>query len=344
MSVLKMLLKKIKSILSHAVTFIGMMFVFLPVASAHHSHASLDKNEIQLHKGVVTKYSWRMPHVFISVDAPNAQGRIVEYNIEMLHPPGMKEKGWSPDSLKPGDVITWEGPADKNPNRYYSGLDWAEKSDGSRLTMESASLASVQRSTDLTGLWVRDTARFGYTYRPVADWPYTEYAQAQVDNFSELQNPQLDCLNPGPPKSTTLPYPVKISRPDNETVIIDYEGADQVRTISLNKVLLPGEPSQLGQSRGWFEGDVLVVDTGNFIADRWGSYTGVDSSEKKHLVERFSLVENGLVLRVEMTLADPLMLKAPVTVDYYMKKLADRELVKVECTIENSRLYIEAGN
>lgn len=323
---------------------ISWLLIFVsPMVNAHHSHASLDQNNIQIHKGVVTKFSWKMPHVFLSVNAPNSEGKVVEYFIELLHPPGMKEKGWTRESLKPGDLITWEGPADKNPNRYYSGLHWAEKSDGTRLTMDGSNSAPIHPSTDFTGLWSRDTARFGFTYRPLDDWPYTDFAQVQVDNFTELQNPQLDCLDPGPPKSTTLPYPIKIERPDSETIILDYEGADHTRVISLNGELLAVEPSILGQSRGWFEGDVLVVETDNFIADRWGSYTGVDSSDQKHLLERFSLINDGMGLRVEMTLTDPVMFKAPVIIDYYMKKLADRELVKVDCTVENSRLYINAG-
>ncbi|MDA9909480.1 DUF6152 family protein [Gammaproteobacteria bacterium] len=327
----------------YLLVFSCLVFLISPVVSAHHSHASLDRNNIQLHKGVVTKFSWKMPHVFLGVNAPNSEGKVVEYFIELLHPPGMKEKGWSRDSFKPGDLITWEGAADKNPNRYYSGLNWAEKGDGSRLTMDGSNTAPVQPSTDFTGLWVRDTARFGYTYRPVPEWPYTDYAMSQVNNFSELQNPQLDCLDPGPPKSTILPYPIQIERPDSETVILDYEGADHTRVISLNSELVLGAPSKLGQSRGWFEGDVLVVETDNFVADDWGSYTGVDSSDQKHLLERFSLVSDGMGLRIEITLTDPVMFKAPVTIDYYMKKLADRELVKVECTVENSRLYINAG-
>ena len=320
-----------------------LLIVFSPMAGAHHSHASLDRNNIQLHKGVVTKYSWKMPHVFLSVNAPNNEGEVVEYFIELLHPPGMKEKGWTRDSFKPGDIITWEGPADKNPNRYYSGLHWAEKSDGTTLTMDGSNTAPIEPSTDFTGLWVRDSARFGFTYRPLNDWPYTDFARVQVDNFSEAQNPQLDCLDPGPPKSTTLPYPIKIERPDSETILLDYEGADHTRVISLNSDVPSVAPSKLGQSRGWFEGGVLVVETDNFVADRWGSYTGVDSSEQKHLLERFSLINNGMGLRVKMTLTDPVMLKAPVSIDYYMKKLAHRELVKVECTVENSRLYINAG-
>ena len=38
-------------------------------ALAHHSHASLNKDDVRLYKGRVTKYSWTMPHVFLQIDA-----------------------------------------------------------------------------------------------------------------------------------------------------------------------------------------------------------------------------------------------------------------------------------
>ena len=56
-------------------------------------------------------------------------------------------------------------------------------------------------STDFTGLWARDR-RVGFSYTPPADWPYNERAMALVAGFHETQNPQLDCEDPGPPKST----------------------------------------------------------------------------------------------------------------------------------------------
>ena len=46
--------------------------------------------------------------------------------------------------------------------------------------------------------------------------------------------------------------------------------------------------------QGVVQGDELVVETTNFAADRWGSHTGIDSSEQKHLVERYSLGNGGL--------------------------------------------------
>jgi hypothetical protein len=310
--------------------------------SAHHSHSSLDRKNIQIHRGTVTKYDWRMPHVFIKAMAPNAAGKVVEYSIEVLHPPAMLERGWSKDSLKPGDQITWEGAADKNPNRAFSGLNWLEKSDGTRLEMEKRQV-ELNPSTDLTGLWVRDLRGGRPHYNPPADWPYTELAQALVDQFDESQNPQVSCQNPGPPKATLLPYPLKISRPDERTVVIDYELRETPRVIHLDRDHPAGEPSAMGHSIGRFEGDVLIVETNNFIADRWGSHTGVDSSKQKHLLERYSLSEDGLALEIQMVLTDPVYLSEPVTIDYFMTKIADRQLLDVECTLENARLYLEAG-
>ena len=325
---------------------LAFLLVTPPFVYAHHSHANLDRDNIQQHTGVVTKYSWRMPHVFLQVQGPNQAGDLVNWSIELLHPAGMIQWGWGQDTFNPGDRITWEGAVDKNPNRHYSGLHWAEKTDGTRLynlgSGHTRVEAPVAPSTDFTGLWVRDR-RSGFHYEPPADWPYSERARALVASFDETQNPQLDCENPGPPKSTFLPYPIRISRPDQGVIVLDYEMRDQQRVFRLGQDVVAAAPSKTGQSRAWMEGDELVVETANFVADRWGSFTGVDSSEQKQLLERFSLIEGGLTLRIQMTLADPVYLTEPVEVDYYMRKVADRELLSANCTLESARLFVEAG-
>ena len=320
--------------------FVAMMAT--SIANAHHSHASLDKNNIQRHRGTVTKFGWGMPHVYIKVLAPNARGEVVEYSIEMLHPPGMMQRGWRKDSLKPGDQITWEGPIDRDPDRPFTGMHWVEKSDGTRLTMDKHD-SPVKPSTDLTGLWVRDLRGGPFHYYPPSDWPYTALAQQLVDDFSEDQNPMVACKNAGPPKATLLPYPIRISRPDDTTIVFDYEFRKPPRMIYLDRDHPSGEPSAWGHSVGWFEGDELVIETTNFIADRWGSHTGVDSSNQKHLLERIKLGNNGYALEFEMILTDPVYLEEPVTIEYYMSKMADRPLLDTPCTLENARLFLEAG-
>ena len=55
---------------------------------------------------------------------------------------------------------------DRDPRRYYSGLTWAEKADGTRLTGRASERLAreVEPSTDFSGLWARDTARTGFFY------------------------------------------------------------------------------------------------------------------------------------------------------------------------------------
>ncbi len=115
------------------------------------------------------------------------------------------------------------------------------------------------------------------------------------------------------------------------------------RVVHLDRDYPVGAPSEKGHSIGWFEGDVLVVETTNFVADRWGMHTGVDSSEQKHLLERFSLINDGMGLMAEITITDPVYLTEPKTFNHYWRKLADRELVQAPCTLESSKLWIEGG-
>lgn len=329
---------------------IGKLFALaglclLSMASfGHHSHASLDKDDVRIYRGVVTRYSWTMPHVFMKVRGPDPAGKIVEYSIEMNHPPSMAKNGWSRDSFKPGDGIIWEGPHDRNPKRHYTGLAWAERGDGVRFDMEEKPTAPPVPSTDFTGLWKRsDIGGFNPHYRPPEGWPLTDRGRQIVDDFDENQNPMVSCGNPGPPKSMIVPYPVSITRPNEDTFYFERELMEDVRVIHMNGSPPMGEPSSLGHSVGRFDGDVLVVETTNFVADRWGIHTGIDSSEQKHLVERFSLSDDGLYLHAEITVTDPVYLAEPVTFTHRWMKLADREVIQAPCTMEAAKLYLEAG-
>jgi hypothetical protein len=326
----------------------AFLAAFAVPVSAHHSHASLNKDDVRLYQGRVTKYSWTMPHVFLKIDAPDEDGNIVEYTVELQHPPAMARRGWAKDTWKPGDRITWEGPHDKDPNRHYTGMAWAEKGDGTRLYAErirgSENPGNVEPSTDYTGLWKRsDVGGFNPHYRPPEGWPLSAKGREIVDNFDEDQNPMVTCGNPGPPKMMLVPYPMNLTRPDENTVVIERELMQDKRYIHLNGTGDRGAPSKLGFSTGRFEGDTLIVETDNFVADPWGSHTGIDSSAEKRLVEKFTMSDDGLFLHAEITITDPVYLAKPVTFTHRWEKLADRPVIQAPCTMEAARLYLEAG-
>jgi len=317
-------------------------------ANAHHSHASLNKDDVRTYSGVVTRYSWTMPHVFLKVQGQDEAGALVEYSIEMNHPPSMAKAGWSRDAFEEGDRIVWSGPHDRDPDRHYTGMIWAERGDGTRFDMNDEPVGAVEPSTDFTGLWKRsDIGGFNPHYRPPEDWPLNERGQAMVAGFDENDNPMVRCGNPGPPKAMLLPYPISITRTDETHFEFERELMEEKRVVHLHPPgeagHAPGEPSVLGYSTGTLENDALVVETTNFVADPWGTHTGIDSSVQKHLLERFTLAEGGTYLLADITITDPEYLSEPHTFVHRWVKLADREVIQAPCTMEAARLYLEAG-
>jgi hypothetical protein len=333
-------------------TQLSLIVAFLTAVTvpteAHHSHASLNPDDVRMYQGRVVKYSWTMPHVFLRIEAPDENGEIAEYTVELQHPPAMARLGWGKETWKPGDRITWEGPHDRDPDRHYTGMKWAEDGDGKRFytdrSMATAVEAEATPSTDFTGLWKRsDVGGFNPHYKPPKGWPLSARGADLVANFDEDQNPMVTCGNPGPPKMMIVPYPMVLTRPDENTVVIERELMRDKRYVYLNGSGEMGEPSKLGFSTGRFEGDTLIVETGNFVDDPWGSHTGIDSSSEKQLVEKFTMSDGGLFLHAEITITDPVYLSEPVTFTHRWEKLADRPVIQAPCTMEAARLYLEAG-
>ena len=324
--------------------FIALVALFFKAAQAHHSHAGINRHDVRVFKGVVVKYAWNMPHVFMKVKAPNSTGEIVLYSIEMQSPPAMAMLGWSKESFSPGDRLTWQGAHHRDKSRYYTDMQWAEKSDGSRFVMEEGEAQeAAQPSTDFSGLWDRDDpGGFKPHYQPPTGWPLTEKGQKLVDNFHEDQNPMIECGNPGPPKSMLIPYPLDIRRRNADTITMERELMADVRVIHLTNKPPKFQPSTIGHSIGRFEEEELIVETTDFVADRWGSHTGIDSSAQKHLLERFSLSKDGMYLHAKITLTDPVYLAEPVTFTHRWRKVPDRQVIQAPCTEESAKLYLQA--
>ena len=339
---------------------LGLVCVFLglgaPQAFGHHSHASLNNKDVRLFQGVVTRYSWRAPHVYVMANVQSESGEVREYKIEILNPPAMQALGWSKDTFKPGDRIIWEGAHDKNTNRAYAGMNWVEKEDGTRLVATAGDYRNVQRAMNArlaleqvepvteigSGSWVRiaaDGSMHPPIRRPAKNWPLTPAAATRVANFSEDDNPMNNCHIGGPPRAIISLMTFKWSRPDENTILIDRDMWPQPRTVHLDSSAPSGEPSYFGHSVGRFEGDELIIETDNFLDEPWGMYTGIDSTAQKRLVERYWLSEGGKRLNVEFTVTDPGVLTAPYTYRHQWKRVPDRELVKAECSLENAWLY-----
>ncbi len=153
----------------------------------------------------------------------------------------------------------------------------------------------------------------------------------------------VTCGNPGPPKAMIVPYPVIFTRPDKDILVMERELMEDLRVVHFNHDAPVGPPSKMGHSIGHFEGDTLVVETNNFIDDDWGIHTGISSSSEKELVERFTLYNDGLNLKAEITVTDPVYLTKPHTFSHHWRKLPDRDVIQAPCTMEAATLYLNAG-
>ena len=93
---------KVKPIAAAAV----LAFWAAPNASAHHSFAMFDSSREVWLEGTVSQFQWTNPHAFIELTTRNAQGRTVNWSIELNSPNNLTRQGWRRNSLRPGENIS----------------------------------------------------------------------------------------------------------------------------------------------------------------------------------------------------------------------------------------------
>ena len=71
-------------------------------AQAHHSFAMFDMTKEVTVTGTVKEFQWTNPHAYIQVVSKDAQGRDVEWSMEMGAPMYLYARGWRPRSLRAG--------------------------------------------------------------------------------------------------------------------------------------------------------------------------------------------------------------------------------------------------
>jgi hypothetical protein len=83
-------------------------------AWAHHSQSEYDlRGKVEV-EGAVTKVDWRSPHAWIYVDVVDDKGEKVNWSFELPSPVTLMRRGWTRDSLKPGDRVKVTGAPAKN--------------------------------------------------------------------------------------------------------------------------------------------------------------------------------------------------------------------------------------
>lgn len=82
----------------------------IALAEAHHSfQAEYDSDRPITLTGTVTLLEWTNPHARLYIDAPNDDGEIVNWDLELGPPTALMRQGWRRDSLVSGTEVTVEG-------------------------------------------------------------------------------------------------------------------------------------------------------------------------------------------------------------------------------------------
>ena len=100
--------------LSHVAVLAGLCLTLVAGARAHHSQSEFDfRSKVEV-EGTVTKVDWRSPHAWIYVDVIDDKGQKVNWSFELPSPTTLMRRGWTRDSLKPGDRVKVAGAKARN--------------------------------------------------------------------------------------------------------------------------------------------------------------------------------------------------------------------------------------
>src|SRR5688572_6227628 len=180
-----------------ALTLLFAVVVAAP-ATAHHSAARFVLAQSVTPNGVVSRYEWANPHVYIYVTETDATGETVEWEVEGQPPAMMRRIGWSRETLAVGDAVRLTGAPSRNPSNKSLLLTSMHKAEATlydgqafRAAMSGdgrgAGAASASIASGLDGVWAtlasfEDVAGFA---RPAARFQLTEVGAASVAAFDE---------------------------------------------------------------------------------------------------------------------------------------------------------------
>jgi hypothetical protein len=157
------------------------------------------------------------------------------------------------------------------------------------------------------------------------------------ENFANRKTADLteaNCFLPGVPRITYMPYPFQITQ-SAKAIAFSYEFAHALRVIHMEGQHPDPNSSLdtwLGDSRGRWEGDTLVVDSRNFNDQTWFDKAGNFHSDALHVVERYSLADAGHI-NYDVTIEDPkVFAKAwKMSMPLYRRMEKNAKLLEYEC-------------
>ena len=165
--------------------------------------------------------------------------------------------------------------------------------------------------------------------------PYQDRALEQRNaNREDWLNldPAAKCFMPGIPRATYMPLPFQIVQTP-KAVFFAYEWGGNSRAVRLDRPGTRAElPSWMGYSLGRWEGDTLVVEVTDQVADTWFDASGNFHSEELQVVERYTRTGPDS-MHYEATITDPNVFTEPWTISMplYRRLEENARLLEFKC-------------
>jgi len=165
--------------------------------------------------------------------------------------------------------------------------------------------------------------------------PYKpEMLEKRQQNFAAraTADTEAKCFLPGVPRVMYIQHPFQIVQ-TRDLVLMLFEYVHATRSVYMNAPHLKGPLNWwMGDSRGTWDGDTLVVDVNNFNEDTWFDRAGNLHSDELHVVERYTLADRDHI-NYAATIEDPKVFTRPWTMNlvFYRHTEPNFRLLDYEC-------------
>jgi hypothetical protein len=197
--------------------------------------------------------------------------------------------------------------------------------------------ASSTAAADLEDHAARYNMLAGRSVVAGGDIPYQPWAaRKKAENFQNRQkaDPLAQCYMPGVPRIMYLDFPFQIFQTP-QAIAMTFEWSLDYRLIYTDGSPHPTDiDSWMGDSRGRWEGDTLVVDVSNHNDKTWFDMAGDFHSDALHVVERYRMTDRDTI-QYEATIEDSKVFTKPWTISLPLKRRTDRNrLFEYACQAE----------
>jgi hypothetical protein len=179
------------------------------------------------------------------------------------------------------------------------------------------------------------------------DIPFQPWAKALFEfRVITRLEPYTRCKPSGGPRQISSAYGTQLlDFPDlKRFFILQTGGAHSYRTVFMDGRPHPQNysPTYYGHSIGHWEADTLVVDTVGFNEKMWIASLGTPTTDKLHLIEKFTRVSLEWT-RYEVMIDDPGAYTAPWSSGFYLKLDPNAESFEYVCQ-ENNGAHVLTGD